>query len=98
MTITRVVMLAGVFIVPALLLTVGHRLRRRAPRVHGVFWGAIVGHVIALAVGTVAAMTPAEAWAPTDTMRGALAVWSFLVLPASGALLGWLRGGAAKVG
>lgn len=84
-------MLLGAFVVPAVLLWVGHRFRRRSPRVRNVFWGAVVGHLVALVAGSVAGMTPAAEWAPDDTVRGALGLWSFLVLPVIGAVIGVLR-------
>lgn len=87
MTIGVAAMLAGVFGVPACLLWAGHRLRRRSHRWHRAFWGAVIGHLVAIAVGSFAAMSPPEMWAPTDTMRGALALWSFLLLPLGGAVL-----------
>lgn len=91
MTIHVLAMLLGVFVVPALLLWAGHRFRRRSPRTQSMFRGALAGHVAALVVGTWAALTPAEAWAPTDVVRGAFALWSFLLLPLLGALVGLAR-------
>ena len=81
-------LLVGIFVVPALLLWAGHRLRRRPPVVQGAFWGAVVGHLVALVVGSVAGMTPAHEWSDADAVRGALGLWSFLVLPALGAAIG----------
>jgi hypothetical protein len=80
-------MLVGVFLVPAALLWAGHRLRRRSPRWRRGFWGALIGHVTALVVASIAGMTPPEEWASTDMMRGLLAYWSFVLFPAVGALL-----------
>jgi len=89
-------MLLGVFVVPAILLWAGHRLRRRSPRWLAAFWGGVTGHIVALLVGSVAGMIPAEQWEPTDVLRGALALWSFLVLPAAGAILGALMSRAKR--
>jgi quinol-cytochrome oxidoreductase complex cytochrome b subunit len=91
MTLGFVVMMLGAFVIPALLLWAGHRVRRRSPRWIAVFWGAVIGHMVALVVGTVAAMTPAAEWAPTDFWRGALGYWSFAVFPLIGALVGLAR-------
>lgn len=91
MTIGVVAMLAGIFLVPALLLSAGHRFRRRSLRTQSVFWGALAGHLVALVVGTCAALVPAEQWAPDDVLRGALALWSFLLLPFLGGLVGLVR-------
>ena len=85
-------MLVGILIVPAGLLWLGHRLRRRPAAARGAFWGAIVGHVVAIALGMTFGMIPPEEWAPGDRLRGALGLWSFLVLPVAGGVTGWLRG------
>lgn len=91
MTPGLMAMLLGVFVVPATLLWMGHRLRRRPPRWRSMFWGALIGHVIAAVIGLIWAMLPPEEWAATDYVRGTLAFWSFLILPIVGAFAGWLR-------
>jgi hypothetical protein len=88
MTLGLAAMLAGVFGVPALLLWMGHRLRRRAPVWRGAFWGALIAHVAVAPVAMIAAMSPAAEWAPTDTIRGALGFWSLLLAPIAGAIVG----------
>lgn len=87
MTLGTVALLLGIFVVPAVLLWAGHRMRRRSPAWHRVFWGAVMGHLVALVIGSVAGMMPAEQWAGSDTLRGAAGLWSFLVLPIVGVLL-----------
>ena len=91
MTLGILALLLGAFIVPGVLLWLGHRLRRRPPRWRRAFWGGLTGHLIALVVGSIAAMTPAAHWSPDDTVRGALGFWSVLVLPVAGAIVGMLR-------
>lgn len=91
MTAGVLAMLLGVFVVPMALLWAGHRMRRRSARWHAAFWGALVGHVVALVVAPVAAMTPAEAWMPTDALRGAVGLWAWLVLPVVGGVVGAVR-------
>ena len=93
MTLGIAAMLLGAFVVPGVLLWAGHRLRRRSGRWRSAFFGALVGHVVALVVGSVAGMTPAEAWDSGDFWRGAAGFWSFLVLPVAGGLIGALRPG-----
>lgn len=88
MTVGTAAMLLGIFGVPIVLLWAGHRMRRRTARWHAAFWGGVIGHLASLVIGSIAAMTPAEQWAPTDTWRGALGLWSFLVLPTVGAMVG----------
>lgn len=91
MTVGILALLLGAFVMPGVLLWLGHRLRRRTPRWRGAFWGGVTGHLIALVAGSIAAMTPAAHWSGDDTLRGALGFWSFLVLPVVGAMVGTLR-------
>jgi hypothetical protein len=91
MTPGLAVMLFGVFVVPALLLWGGHKLRRRPPAWRGAFWGAVIGHLVAMVVGSIAGMVPAAEWSATDTWRGVFGFWSFTLAPITGALLGWWR-------
>lgn len=82
-------MLAGIFVVPAGLLWLGHRLRRRSEAARRAFWGALFGHLAAMVCAHFA-LLPAEEWSGDDRLRGALGLWSFLVLPLVGALVGLL--------
>jgi hypothetical protein len=90
MTPGLAMMLIGVFLVPALLLWGGHKLRRRPPAWRGMFWGAVVGHLVAIVVGSAAGMIPAAEWSEADTWRGLAGFWSFTVAPLAGAAIGWL--------
>lgn len=92
MTLTHLILLLGVFLIPGLLVWAGHKIRRRSPEWRSAFSGAVIGHVLAILIGSIAAMTPPEAWAPTDLWRGALGVWSFAMLPLAGGLLGLVAG------
>ncbi len=90
MTAGLAMMLVGVFIVPALLLWGGNKLRRRPPAWRGTFWGAVVGHLVAIVLGSVAAMVPAAEWSEGDTWRGLFGFWSFTLAPLAGAAIGWV--------
>ena len=81
-------MLAGAFVVPAVLLWAGHRLRRRTPRWRAGFWGALLGHLVAMPLALAAALWPPRAWEATDAWRGALGWWGLVALPVLGALAG----------
>ena len=94
MKLPLVVLLAGLFVIPAVLLTVGHRLRKRNARVQSAFWGAIVAHIVASLAVVVFSMIPPEGWQSTDVLRGAIGFWSLLVAPVVGAAIGALRGRA----
>ena len=91
MTLLLVALLAGLFVIPAVLLTVGHRLRKRSARVQSAFWGAIVAHIVASLAVVVFSMIPSEGWQATDVLRGTIAFWSLLVAPIVGAGIGALR-------
>ncbi len=91
MTPGLLALLAGTFGVPAALLWAGHRLRRRPARWRWAFWGALLGHLVAIPLALWGAMVPAAEWAPTDAWRGALGFWALLVLPAVGGAVGALR-------
>ena len=93
MSLHFVAFVLGLFVVPLALLAVGHRLRRRSPRVRGMFWGAIAGHCVAAALAVVWGMIPPDAWEPTETARGFAGLWSLLLFPLAGALLGAVAAG-----
>lgn len=80
----RVALLIGLFVIPALLLALGHKLRRRQPWQRRVFWGAVAGHSLALLVTMAASMYPPIWWAGGSFWRDAAVHWSMLF----GALLG----------
>jgi hypothetical protein len=93
MTAGQLAMLLGLLGVPAGLLWAGHRMRRRSPRWHAAFWGALVAHLLAALAAIVASMVPPEEWRPDDTWRGVFGFWTLLVAPAVGALVGIALGG-----
>lgn len=90
MTAGLAAMLVGLVVVPAALLWLGHRLRRRADVWQGAFWGALTGHLVALPLALAAALWPPAEWAPTDVLRGALGFWALALLPLVGGVLGAL--------
>lgn len=91
MSIHILAFIAGLFLVPLALLMVAHKLRRRSPRVRAAFWGGVAGHIIALVLATIWGMIPPETLTPQETARGAASLWSLLVLPLAGALIGWMK-------
>lgn len=93
MTFALMVLLAGLFVVPAALLAIGHRLRKRSVRVQRAFWGAIAGHVVASIAAIVYSMIPPEEWQSGNIVRGAATFYALLVLPVIGAALGALLAG-----
>lgn len=85
MTTGVMVFLAGLYVMPLVLLAWGHGLRRRSPRVRRAFWGAILGHCVAATLALVAGLYLPETWTSEETSRGVLGLWSLLILPLVGA-------------
>ena len=75
---------------PLALLLFGHHLRRRTARERRIFWGAITGHCVAAVFALTFGMLPPEGWTAQETTRGFFGMWSLLLLPAVGALTGWV--------
>lgn len=86
MTVGRIALLLGLFLVPAVLLACGHRLRKRTPLWRAVFWTAVVAHILAATVATVVSMVPPAAWRDDDVWRGLLGFWLLLVAPLGAAI------------
>lgn len=86
----RTAFLAGLLLVPGLLLWLGHRLRDRSRMQRGAFWGGVIGHTAALLVAVVLLHYPPVMW--TGEVRAAVAMWVMLLGAAAGAGLGALRG------
>ena len=96
MNISLVAMMAGLFVVPGILLAASHRLRRRSDQLQSAFWGAIVAHILASIAATIASMISPEQWQGEDVWRGVFGFWMMLVAPMIGATIGYIRGGASS--
>lgn len=90
MTAGLLVFLLGLFGVPLLLLWWGQRVRRLPRRIRRAFWGAVLGHIVGSVMAIVFGMTPAEAWAEADTMRGFFGFFGLLAFPAASGLGAYL--------
>lgn len=90
MTLEHWALLVGLFVVPALLLALGHRLRRRPPLWRRVFWGGVIGHSIAILVMLIATMYPPIVWEGGPRSRDVSVHWSLV--------LGGIVGGAIAAG
>jgi hypothetical protein len=90
----RAAFLIGAFIVPVVLLWLGHRLRDRSPAQRGAFWGGLVGHSIAIVVALAALHYPPVLW--QGGTRATLVFWSMLLGGALGAAVGALRARSAR--
>lgn len=91
MSLLNLAMLVGVFVVPTLLLWLGHRFRRRTPRQRGLFWGALTGYLLGIVSATLAGTLPPYLWAPDDLFRGIAGYGALLLLPVIGGVIGALR-------
>jgi hypothetical protein len=88
---SRLALVAGLFVVPALLLWLGHRLRRQTPARRRVFWGATVGYGLGMLLVLVAIHYPPVLWAGGD-WRTAVVHWGMV----GGAVLGAGTGELAR--
>jgi hypothetical protein len=75
----RIALLAGLLSAPAILLAMGHHLRRRPVRTRKVFWGGVIGHTLGMGITVVAMLLPPVAWSTADGMRTQFIHWSMLV-------------------
>lgn len=90
MTAAHAALLAGLFLAPALLLWLGHRLRHRPSRSRRVFWGAVAGHTLGMALTLAATLYPPVSWEGGAWVRDFVVHWSMLL----GAVLGGAAAGA----
>ena len=79
-------LLAGLFVVPVMLLGLGHRLRRRSPAQRALFWGGATGYLAGSLAAMWVGMVPAAEWSGADTIRGLLGYWGLIIGPVVGAM------------
>jgi hypothetical protein len=65
----HVVLLAGVFAPPLVLLAMGHAYRHRSARARGAFWGGVVGYGAGLVFAAAAMLVPAVDWTGGSPLR-----------------------------
>jgi uncharacterized protein YqgC (DUF456 family) len=87
MTDSRLALVIGLFIVPAVLLWLGHRLRRQTEARRRVFWGATIGYVLGMLLTLAAIHYPPVLWGDGG-WRTAAVHWGMLV----GAVVGMAVG------
>ena len=91
MTAGILVFLVGLYVLPLGLLWLGHHLKRRSARARRIFWGAIIGHCIAGTLAIVAGIMLPEEWTAQERLRGFLGLWSLLIFPLAGGIVGAVR-------
>jgi len=84
MSLENLALLMGLFVVPALLVALGHRLRRRPLFWRRVFWGGVTGHSLAILVMLAATMYPPVVWEGGLRSRDVAVHWSLVL----GAIIG----------
>lgn len=75
----RIALVAGLFVAPAVLLWLGHRMRDRSPRQRAAFWGGAIGHSTAMLITLVAALFPPVWWHEGGPVRDFAIHWSMLI-------------------
>ena len=83
--------LIGLYVLPLVLLWLGHHLKRRSVRARRIFWGAVIGHCVAGTLALFAGMMLPEEWTAQERMRGFLGLWSLLIFPLAGGIAGALK-------
>jgi len=90
MSLHMMVFLLGLFGVPAGLLWLGHRLRRRTPLRAQIFWGGVMGHLWGAVLAVTVGLSRPVQWASGEVIRGFLGYWGLLLFPLVGGLVGAL--------
>ena len=88
MTIYLLALLMGLFGVPALLMTLGHRLRGRSEPHKRRFWGGVSGYIMGMVVAVCAMLLPPVWWGDGTFLRPFLVHWAMF----TGGVLGVLSG------
>lgn len=91
MSLSMLALLVGLFVVPCVLLWMGHRLRRRTAAWRGAFWGTVTGHTAGMLVSVAAMHVPPVLWAGGDA-RTLLVHWGMLISAMLGGAIGWMMG------
>ena len=91
MSLSLLALLAGLFIVPVVLLWLGHRLRRRTAPSRSAFWGAVAGHTLGMLASVAAMHVPAVLWAGGGA-RTMIVHWGMLAGAIAGGAIGWMMG------
>lgn len=84
---SRIALVAGLFLVPAVLLWLGHRLRRQTDVRRRVFWGATIGYLLGMLLTLVTIHYPPVLWAGGGS-RTAMVHWGMVVGATVGAGVG----------
>lgn len=92
MSAGQVVLLAGVFVPPLLMLAMGHSYRHRTPPARSAFWGGVVGYGVGVIVTVIAMLVPAVAWGGGPVLRAFVVHGALLAGSVVGMAAGWAKG------
>ena len=87
MTDSRLALVIGLFVVPAVVLWLGHRLRRQTAARRRVFWGATIGYVLGMLLMLAAIHYPPILWSGGG-WRTAVVHWGMVIGAVLGAAIG----------
>lgn len=90
--LARFALLVGLFVVPSLLLAVGHRMRERSDRTKRLFWGGVIGHALGVVVTMLVMMSPPVWWADAESVRTLAVYWAMIIGFGAGAVAGVVKG------
>ncbi len=92
----RIALLAGLFVIPGVLLWLGHQFREGSLRRKRVFWGGVIGHSLAMMLTLVVLVAPPVWWAGGSIPRDIAVHWSLLVGAILGAAVGAVKSGNGR--
>ncbi len=92
MSLPMLALLTGLFVIPCVLLWMGHRLRRRPAAWRATFWGAVIGYVVGMTATLAAMHYPPVPWGDGG-VRTALVFWGMLAGAIVGAAAGRMLAG-----
>lgn len=93
-----IALLAGLFVVPILLLATGHRLRRRDAPTRYRFWGGVLGYIVGLLVATAAMLAPPVWWQGGGVVRELFVYWAMTAGFVAGIAVGSVLGARVNDG
>ena len=93
MTMSSLALLLGLFVTPASLMVLGHRLRGRSKEHRRRFWGGVYGYFVGVVLSVSAMLIPPVSWVQEPSIRPFLIHWAMLLGGMAGIATGpfWAR-------
>lgn len=92
----RIALLAGLLLVPAGLLWIGHGYRTLSILGRRVFWGGVIGHTVGILLTLFVMMMPPVWWQGGDALREIAVHWSLLFGAVVGGVAGSVKARTAR--